>query len=119
MPDDKVVCSFCGRGQGDTLYMVKNNDVYICRECVIRGVDLLTNNKPKPPSIKKTYLATDLTRKCSFCSRRVIDVRAVAPFKDSKDRICDECLMICFDIILRWLFGERRVSNHTLYSLVY
>ena len=122
MPDELLDCSFCGRNQQDTLQMVKGTDVCICRECVVKSVDILTSSKPKQSSgssVRKTYLATDLALKCSFCERRGIDVRAVTTINNSKPCICDECVMICFDFILRGIFGKRRPSSDTIYFLVH
>jgi ATP-dependent protease Clp ATPase subunit len=122
MPVDKVACSFCGRDQYNTLHLIKNNDVYICRDCIVEGVDLLTKNKPKRSggsSVKKIYLASELGLECAFCSRKLTDVRAATPINNSKNHICDECLMNCFDVILRRLFGERRPSDETYQFLIY
>jgi ATP-dependent protease Clp ATPase subunit len=41
----------------------------------------------------------------------------VAYINDSKHYICDECIMVCFDIILRHVFGERLPSDESLYFL--
>jgi ATP-dependent protease Clp ATPase subunit len=119
---DTVVCSFCGRDRYNTLHLIKKSDVYICRDCIVEGVDLLTKNKPKHPggsSVKKTYLASELGLECAFCSRELTDVRAETSISNSKNHICDECLMICFDIVLRQLFGERRPSRDSFYFLVH
>jgi hypothetical protein len=117
MPGENVECSFCGRDIYNTLHMIKSNGTHICRECVIKGVDLLTSTKPKPlggSSVKKTYRASDIGHECTFCSRKVIDVRAATTITDGKHRICDECLMVCFDVMLRTLFGERKPSSDSL-----
>lgn len=103
--------------------MVRKDDVIICRDCVVYCVDALTKNEPKFPRSsggRKRYLAQELGRNCSFCSRKVIDVRAASsPNPASKHDICDECVMICFDIMLRWIFGKRIISKDTISYLVY
>jgi ATP-dependent protease Clp ATPase subunit len=122
MPDELLDCSFCGRNQCETLRMIKGIDACICRECIVECVDFLTSSRPHRPSgssVRKTYRVSDLELKCAFCSRRVIDVRAVATINDSKKYICDECVMVCFDIMLRGVFGKRRPSDESLYSLIY
>jgi ATP-dependent protease Clp ATPase subunit len=120
MLEEMLDCSFCGRNQDDTLHMITDRVVQICRECIVQGLDLLTNNKPKCPggsSVKKTYRATDLGLKCSFCKRKAIDVRAIASINDRKDSICDECIMVFFELILRRAFGEKRTSEASLHFL--
>lgn len=123
MPDKLVSCSFCQRDHTQTLRMVRKDDVIICRDCVVYCVDALTKNEPKFPRSsggRKRYLAQELGRNCSFCSRKVIDVRAaLSPKPDSKHDICDECVMICFDIMLRGIFGKRIISKDTISYLVY
>src|ERR1044072_3640111 len=118
MPDEKPECSFCGRNQQNTRLLIEGSNVIICRECVVKGMEFLTSIKPKHRGVKKTYLASELGRKCSFCTRKLIDVRASTSINDGNKYICDECLMVCFDIILRNIFGERRPSKESLRSLV-
>ena len=121
MPDELLDCSFCGRNERDTSHMIEGAGVRICRECLVECVDFLTTSGPKQSSgssVRKTYRVTDLEMKCAFCSRRVIDVRAVAAINDGEPYICDECVMACFDIILRESFGKRKPSDESLYSLV-
>ncbi len=36
------------------------------------------------------------------------------PNLDSNHNICDECVMICFDRILRGIFGKRIISKQTI-----
>src|ERR1044072_9004598 len=109
MSDELVACSFCERDETKTLLMVRKDDVVICRDCVVNCVDALTKSEPKfrrSSGGRKRYLAEELGRKCSFCSRKVIDVRAaLPPNPDSNHNICDECVMISFDIMLRAIFG--------------
>jgi ClpX C4-type zinc finger len=111
MPDEKVCCSFCGHDGRQTPQLIKGNDACICRECVVKGIDLLTNNKAKRLSVKKIYLASEIGRKCSLCSRKLADVRAETSINGGKNHVCDECLMVCFDIMLRLIFGKRRPSD--------
>jgi ATP-dependent protease Clp ATPase subunit len=120
MPVDKIACSFCGRDQYETLHLIENNDVYICRDCIVKSVDLLTRNKTRQPggsSVKNTYLASELELECAFCVRKLPDVRVATSINEAKNYICDECVMICFNIILGKLFGDRRPSNDSLYYL--
>jgi ATP-dependent protease Clp ATPase subunit len=122
MLDKLVDCSFCGRNQLDTLCMIAGTDVYICRECIVESVNFLTSRSPKQSSkssVRRTYFATDLMLRCAFCKRRAIDVRAVATINDSKHYICDECVMVCFDITLREIFGKRRPSDDSIYFLIH
>lgn len=118
---DQVACSFCGNDPFDTLHMIENGGVYICRDCVVKGVDVLTRREPKRPSgssVKKTYLASELGLSCAFCDRKLTEVRAETSISHGKNHICDECLMICFDIILRRIFGHRQPSRETFRFLV-
>jgi ATP-dependent protease Clp ATPase subunit len=122
MSADNVACSFCGRDRHNTLHLINKKDVYICRDCIVKGIDRLTKSKPKRSgrsSVTKTYLASEIGLECAFCSRRLTSVRAETSINDSKHHICDECLMICFDIVLRQYFGKRRPSEDSLYYLVY
>lgn len=122
MAVDQVACSFCGRDRYNTLHIITRNDVYVCRDCIVEGVDLLTKSKPKPStrsSVRKTYLASQIGLECAFCSRKLSDVRAATSINDSKNYICDECLIICFDMTLRELFGERRPSGDSIYFLIH
>lgn len=121
MPADKVACSFCGRDQYETLHLIENNHVYICRDCIVEGVNLLTRNKQEcsgRSTVKNTYRVSELDLECPFCMRKLTDVRVATSVNDTKHYICDECIMVCFDIILRKSFGGRRPSDESLYSLV-
>jgi hypothetical protein len=121
MSDDNVACSFCGRDRYNAIQIIKGYDGSVCRDCLLEGIRLLTGTEPKRHSgsaAKKTYLASDFVLTCSICRRKITEVRAATSINHSKDRICDECLMICFDIMMRVVFGERKPSHETYTFLI-
>jgi ATP-dependent Clp protease ATP-binding subunit ClpX len=50
--DDKIRCSFCGRGPEEVTSIIAGPDVYICDHCVSSSVDIIRNNMAAFPKKK-------------------------------------------------------------------
>ena len=50
--DDKIHCSFCGRGPEEVSSIIAGPDVYICDHCVSSSVDIIRNNMAAFPKKK-------------------------------------------------------------------
>ncbi|HTX17357.1 MAG TPA: ATP-dependent Clp protease ATP-binding subunit ClpX [Bacteroidota bacterium] len=50
--DDKIRCSFCGRGPEEVTSIIAGPDVYICDHCVSSSVDIIRNNMAAFPRKK-------------------------------------------------------------------
>ncbi len=50
--DDKIRCSFCGRGPEEVSSIIAGPDVYICDHCVSSSVDIIRNNMAAFPKKK-------------------------------------------------------------------
>ncbi|HTR80354.1 MAG TPA: ATP-dependent Clp protease ATP-binding subunit ClpX [Bacteroidota bacterium] len=50
--DEKIRCSFCGRGPEEVTSIIAGPDVYICDHCVSSSVDIIRNNMAAFPKKK-------------------------------------------------------------------
>ena len=50
--DDKIRCSFCGRGPEEVSSIIAGPDVYICDHCVSSSVDIIRNSMAAFPKKK-------------------------------------------------------------------
>jgi len=101
---------------------IKGKPLYICRDCVAASLYDLANLDTQPrvrtsSSVRKIYYADEIGIKCSFCQRKREDVRAIARYDPrNKHHICDECVLVCFDIVLTKVKGERREHDESFYK---
>ena len=113
-------CSFCGRSQKHVKKLIAGPGVYICDSC-ISGVHAAI---VEPGRTASTPIATiqqvsdeGETEQCSFCGKRRYELAAMASAGDA--RICDECLELCDEILVRnrpsftvigWFHGPHRTG---------
>jgi ClpX C4-type zinc finger len=101
-------CSFCGRSR-ECAKLIAGPGVFICERCVVRAsrlaADAAVDDRAEVPMLVE---ASDSQFKCSFCGKGARQARRVvasglASAPDGKfgrgTRICDECLVLCEEIL--------------------
>jgi ClpX C4-type zinc finger len=93
-------CSFCGKRQKQTKKLIAGPDAYICDRCVDRVHRVLAApGKTVGTPVATIRQVSDEARDewCGFCGKRRHQVEAMAAAGDT--RICNECLLLCDEII--------------------
>jgi hypothetical protein len=102
-------CSFCGRSREDVARLIAGPGVFICERCVAHASGLAAgaavDDRAEVPMVLEP---SGSEVRCSFCGKEARQVRhlvasglAAAPggkFGQGA-RICDECLVLCEDIL--------------------
>lgn len=85
-------CQFCGALQHETEKLIAGPTIFICGECVFQAL-LYMAIEPR--------LSNEGSRlvRCSFCNKARREVRNFFCDNSGKDRICNECVNICLDIM--------------------
>lgn len=101
-----LVCSFCGKSQGQVSKLIAGPGVYICDGCVglsegVIGSDEATCTEFGPVT---AVPETDSRMRCSFCGKTRDQVAGMAlappvPHRKTPAAICQECLVLCDEII--------------------
>lgn len=94
----ELSCSFCQQTDKETSILIKKDDaIYICRECVLRAVGLITDDR----------LAKKAGAACSFCDRKPSQAHAMTNiYPGIKKRIFNKCIVICLETMIEGRSGQ-------------
>ena len=117
MTMDDFHCSFCGKRRREVRKLISGPRVFICNECVVRSREII--GPPPPPEATPARTGThdrgpagaalpddeDVTAEkkppddmhCSFCGKPRTDVAQLV--SGPTVYICNECVVLCEDII--------------------
>jgi hypothetical protein len=103
-------CSFCGRSREECAKLIAGPGVFICDRCVGRASGLAAGAAVEDRAEGSMRLEPSGSQaRCSFCGKQARQVRqlvasglAAAPGGKfgQGTRICDECLVLCEEILL-------------------
>ena len=107
-----LACSFCGRPREECAKLITGPGVFICERCVAQAIGLAAGlaveGRPAPMRLEPSGSEV----RCSFCGKQARQVRhlvasglAAAPGGKvgQGTRICDECLVLCEEILAETL----------------
>jgi ATP-dependent protease Clp ATPase subunit len=97
---DLLSCSFCGSSQKQVKKLIAGPGVYICDGCMRRAQAVIAEpgrTASTPTATIQQVSAATGAEQCSFCGKHRHQVAAMASAGD--ERICDECLELCDEIV--------------------
>jgi ATP-dependent protease Clp ATPase subunit len=102
VPDsgDALSCSFCGKSQKQVKVLIAVPPAHICDGCVSRAHAVIAEpGRTASTPIATIYQVSDEggAEQCSFCGKPRDQVAAMASAGDA--RICNECLVLCDEIL--------------------
>ena len=107
-----LVCSFCGKSQGQVGKLIAGPGVYICDGCVALAEGVISSGEARCTDYGPVTTVPDPAQRtlCSFCGKIRGQVPAMAlappvPHRKTPATICTECLALCDEIIAEE-FGE-------------
>ena len=107
-----LVCSFCGKSQGQVRKLIAGPGVYICDGCVDLSEGVLHSGEAACTEYGPVTAVPGAAQRtlCSFCGKIRGQVPAMAqappaPHRKIPAAICTECLALCDEIIAEEL-GE-------------
>ncbi len=87
-------CSFCGKKQEEVSKFIAGPNNYICNECVA----LCSQAIAEGAAVGNIALfEVETNTSCSFCGKQLSEVEKIVGF--AENRICNECVDICKEII--------------------
>jgi hypothetical protein len=92
-----IECCFCGKKQAEAKTIIAGPAVYVCDECVRDCSNALAAREPTGSITMILSKAAEAT--CSFCGRKPVEVDGIVGVPRAK--ICNECVKICEDILVR------------------
>jgi hypothetical protein len=101
-------CSFCGRSREECAKLIAGPGVFICERCVAQASRLAADAKVDRAEAPMLVEPSGSQAKCSFCGKQARQVRrlvasGLASAPGGKfgqgTRICDECLVLCEEIL--------------------
>jgi hypothetical protein len=92
-----VQCSFCGKKQEEVQKLIAGPGCYICDLCVNDA--LKTASEGEPTGAITILVAKQADARCSFCGQLPKDVVRIVGVPTA--RICNQCLKICNEILVR------------------
>jgi hypothetical protein len=101
-----LVCSFCGKSQGEVGKLIAGPGVYVCDGCVSLAEGVVGSGEPARTEYGRvTAVPAEAQRMlCSFCGKIRGQVAGMAlapsvPHRKTPATICTECLALCNEII--------------------
>jgi len=107
-----LVCSFCGKSQGQVRKLIAGPGVYICDGCVGLAEGVISSEEAARTEYGRVTACPEQAQRmlCSFCGKIRGQVTGMAlappgPQRKIPAAICQECLDLCDEIIAEEL-GE-------------
>jgi hypothetical protein len=101
-----LVCSFCGKSQGEVSKLIAGPGVYICDGCVGLAEGVVSSGEPARTDYGRVTAVPEEAQRtlCSFCGKIRGQVAGMAlapsvPHRKTPATICPECLALCHEII--------------------
>ena len=92
-----IECCFCGKKQAEAKTLIAGPAVYICDECVRDCSNALAAREPTGSITMILSKAAEAA--CSYCGRKPVEVDVIVGVPQA--RICNECIKICEDILVK------------------
>jgi ClpX C4-type zinc finger len=108
-----LVCSFCGKSQGEVRKLIAGPGVYICDPCVALAAGVVSSGEAARTEYGPVTAVPEQAQRtlCSFCGKIRGQVTGMAlapsaPHRKVPAAICTECLDLCNEIIAEELGVE-------------
>jgi ATP-dependent protease Clp ATPase subunit len=100
MGDYAVRCGFCGNGQDAARMLVPGPAIFICDQCLGAAANALATREPAATAQERLQASfRDAGKYCSFCGKSAQEASCL--LHRSAACICDECIRVSLDIIVR------------------
>jgi hypothetical protein len=108
-----LVCSFCGKSQGEVSKLIAGPGVYICGGCVALAEGVISSGEAARTEYGPVTAVPGQAPRmlCSFCGKIRGQVAGMAiapqaPHRKTPAAICLECLALCDEIIAEELTAQ-------------
>jgi ClpX C4-type zinc finger len=108
-----LVCSFCGKAQGQVRKLIAGPSVYICDGCVGLAEGVVSSGEAARTEYGPVTAVPEQAQRalCSFCGKIRGQVAGMAvappgPHRKVPAAVCTECLALCDEIITEELAVE-------------
>jgi ribosomal protein S14 len=92
-----LACSFCGKRQAEVRKLIAGPKTHICDACVSDAAKTISESEPMGAITILVEKQADA--RCSFCGQQPKDVVRIVGVPAA--RICNQCLKICEEILVK------------------